>query len=78
MTLHGHIQNGHVVFDEPVSLPDGVKVTVQIVVPAPPSLEGDAGPSLLDRLSLVVGAAKGLPPDAARNVDHYLYGQPRR
>jgi hypothetical protein len=33
---------------------------------------------LYDRLKPVIGAAKGLPPDAALNVDHYLYDQPNR
>jgi hypothetical protein len=35
-------------------------------------------PSLYERLRRVVGKAKGLPPDAAANHDHYLYGMPRK
>jgi hypothetical protein len=34
--------------------------------------------SLFERLRSVVGKAKGLPPDAASNHDHYLYGLPRK
>ena len=34
--------------------------------------------SLYDRLKPLIGAAKNLPPDASVNVDHYLYGHPKR
>ena len=30
MTYHGHIENGRVVLDETVTLPDGIKVLVTI------------------------------------------------
>lgn len=36
------------------------------------------GASLFDRLRNVVGKAKDLPPDASSNIDHYLYGAPKR
>ena len=39
---------------------------------------GSTPPTLLERLRSVVGKAKGLPPDAAVNHDHYLYGLPRK
>ena len=39
-----------------------------------PVTRGTVGRALL-RLA---GKAKGLPPDAARNVDHYLYGHAKR
>jgi hypothetical protein len=35
-------------------------------------------PSLYDRLRNVVGKAKGPPPDASLNHDHYLYGYPKK
>lgn len=31
MSLEGHIENGRVVFDEPVSLPNGTQVRVEVV-----------------------------------------------
>ena len=34
-------------------------------------------PSLAERLSNVIGKAKGLPPDASVQHDHYLYGAPK-
>ena len=74
MSLSGHVQNGVVVFDTPNPLPDGTAVQVEAIVPPtiPPKR------SLLDRLGDVVGKAEGLPPDASQNVDHYLYGHPKK
>jgi hypothetical protein len=36
------------------------------------------GRTLGEKLLKYAGKAVGLPPDAARNHDHYLYGTPRR
>ncbi|MDQ1257010.1 MAG: hypothetical protein QG656_1611 [Candidatus Hydrogenedentes bacterium] len=78
MTYQGHVENGTVVLDDGVNLPDGVKVTVclfdflQDDVP-----DDESGPSLYERLEPAIETAKGLPPDASRNVDHYLYGAPK-
>ncbi|NUN98606.1 MAG: hypothetical protein HUU16_20820 [Candidatus Omnitrophica bacterium] len=41
--------------------------------------EGRSKPSeLFEHYRDVIGTAKGLPPDAAVNHDHYLYGMPKR
>jgi hypothetical protein len=76
MSYRGHIQNGIVVLDEAVVLPEGAPVQVDLL--GDPQGAEDGGPTLYERLKPVVGAAQGLPPDAALNVDHYLYGQPKR
>lgn len=76
MTYIGHIEQGHVVFDSNITLPEGTKVTVAIV-PDVSSMETQPR-SLLDRLQSVVGQVKDLPPDFAINHDHYLHGQPKR
>ncbi|MGO9115925.1 MAG: hypothetical protein ACLP9L_42505 [Thermoguttaceae bacterium] len=34
--------------------------------------------SLYEQLKPIIGAAKDLPPDASVNVDHYLYGHPKK
>jgi hypothetical protein len=74
MSLTGHVQNGVVVFDNPTALPDGTPVRIEAVeVPARPAKR-----SLLDRLGEVVGHAEGLPSDASQNIDHYLYGHPKK
>ena len=76
MTFTGHILEGRVVFDQPVSLPDGTPVRVELVETA--TKAADTRPTLLERLGDVVGKAAGLPEDAAQNLDHYLYGHPKR
>jgi hypothetical protein len=75
MTFTGHISEGRVVFDQPVSLPEGTKVRVEpIEATAKPK---DTQPSMLERYRHVIGMVD-LPPDAAEQHDHYLYGTPKR
>jgi hypothetical protein len=81
----GHVQNGVVVFDEPASLPEGAHVRVVILSeevsadhdPATPTISAVIG-SAGGGGSAAGGAAQGLPPDASLNIDHYLYGAPKR
>jgi hypothetical protein len=78
MTYHGRIEHGQVVFNDAIELPEGAAVTVIV---APQSTNGGqetADPTLLERLKNFVGSAKNLPPDASVNVDHYLYGLPKK
>ncbi len=78
MTYQGHVENGVVVLDGSANLPEGTRASVCLFDFSIENLpEDDAGASLLDRLGPVVGTAKGLPPDASLQVDHYLYGAPR-
>ena len=72
MTYKGHIRNGVVVFDEPVALPEGAAVHVE------PVEEGDDFRDLREGLLKLAGTVKGMPPDMARNHDHYIHGTPRR
>ena len=65
MAYRGHIENGKVVLDDPVALPEGASVQVDLV-------DEEEGTSLYDRLKSVIGKATGLPPDAAANHDAYL------
>jgi hypothetical protein len=78
MTYRGHIKNGVVVLDKSLSLPEGAEV--EVVLPATTRKRKPKGkaPSLYERLKPVIGKAKGLPPDASLNHDHYLYGLPKR
>jgi hypothetical protein len=70
MTYKGHIKNGSVVLDEPIALPDGAEVTVDLI-PAPRPVP------LAELLKGVIGQASGLPPDASSQKRHYLYGHPK-
>ena len=60
-----------VVFDDSVDLPDGMEVRIE-PVPAP------GAKSLAEQFADVIGTAPDLPPDMARQHDHYLHGAPKR
>ena len=47
MSLQGHIENGVVVLDEPVSLPNGTAVRIEPVIPPKEKLES-SGPVVAD------------------------------
>lgn len=72
MTYKGHVENGAVVLDEPVPLPDGTEVRVEPIEGA------DRWEGLREGLLKLAGTAKGMPRDMARNHDHYLHGAPRK
>jgi hypothetical protein len=78
MVYRGHVENGLIQLEGSVTLPEGIEVRVEIVPPAPGGESERRGLSLYERLKPVIGAAKGLPPDASVNVDHYLYGHPKK
>jgi hypothetical protein len=92
MVYRGHIKKGVVVLDNGAKLLDGTEVTVRPVTPraakrraAKPkvSIKPTKGkeysvPGVSAGLLRFAGAAKDLPPDAAINLDHYLYGHPKR
>jgi hypothetical protein len=71
MTFRGHIKGGVVVLEGDVSLPEGTEVDVQPIVTTKP-------PGVWEKLLSVAGQAEDLPEDAAENIDHYLYGTPKR
>jgi hypothetical protein len=78
MVYRGHVENGLIQLEGSVTLPEGIEVRVEIVPRAPGGESERGGLSLYERLKPVIGAAKGLPPDASVNVDHYLYGHPKK
>jgi len=72
MTHRGHIKDGHILLDEGVELPEGAEVRIELVVP-----EAEQ-PAIWKKLLELAGTAEGLPPDMARNHNHYLYGTPKK
>lgn len=72
MTYKGHVKNGVIVLAEGTSLPEGTAVRVE-PVPSDEALE-----SLRDGLRELSGIVKDMPPDMARNHDHYLHGTPKK
>jgi len=83
MTVEGHVENGQVVLDSQLPLPEGMRVRVELLdnAAAQHQSEGESTaelPSLYERLKPFIGSVKGLPSDFAINHDHYLHGQPKR
>ena len=78
MTYRGHVENGIVRLDNGIMLPEGVEVQVEILNPTSPERAEESGPTLYEQLEPLIGIAKGLPADLARNHDHYLHGTPKR
>jgi hypothetical protein len=78
MTYRGHVNNGVVVLDDAVTLPEGLSVRVEPAESVSDEDDEKNIPTLLERLAPLVGKLEGLPPDASVNVDHYLYGLPKR
>jgi hypothetical protein len=77
MTFSGHIRDGQIVLEGNPKLPEGADVRVD-VMPAASAAEPPTLPPLGRRLMQFAGKAVGLPKDAARNHDHYLYGTPKQ
>lgn len=79
MVYTGQIRNGAVVFDNG-SPPEGAKVRVE-VLDAPAPIVQTTGPKtggVWAVLRKYAGSVKGLPPDFARNHDHYIHGAPKK
>jgi len=74
MAYRGHIEKGLVVLDDPVLLPEGARVTVDLLADETSERRPDHEGTLYERLEPLIGKAKGLPSDLARNHDRYLHG----
>ena len=72
MTYQGHIEDGKIVVDVPLALPNGTEVTV--VVNETESEKVKAG-TLYESMKSIIGIAKHLPPDASSKIDEVLYGR---
>jgi hypothetical protein len=80
MVYHGHIRNGQIVLDEQARLPEGAAVRVDVVSngEAEERAGEESDPTLYERLKPIIGIIDDLPEDGSMNVDHYLYGHPKR
>jgi hypothetical protein len=82
MVFRGKVKGGKVVLMDPKGLPDGTEVEVRPVKKRPKAAKAPKAKksprSLAERLAPFIGKAKGLPPDMSLNLDHYLYGLPKR
>ena len=78
MTYRGKVKNGVVVLDEPSALPEGAEVSVRPLKASRRRASRVRQRSLYERFKPFIGIAKGLPPDLAKNHDHYLHGRPKQ
>ena len=72
MTYTGHIEAGRVVLDEPVRIPEGARVRIEVVSVPAAAVDSGQAPSLAEQLASVIGKAEQLPSDWSENHDRYL------
>ena len=79
MTYRGHIENGVVVLDDLIDLPDGSRVQCELTaLDTPRSPEPNSNSGMYSDLMEFAGSVKGTPSDGSRNHDRYLYGSPSK
>ena len=78
MVYRGHVENGVIRLEDAPTLPEGVEVEVRLLADDASREKAPSIPSVCETLRDFVGKADGLPPDASVNLDHYLYGLPKR
>lgn len=71
MTLEGTVKNGTVILDRTEGVREGARVKVVV-------LDDESSEPTLASLLDLAGTVEGLPPDMARNHDHYLHGHPKK
>ena len=76
MSFTATVENGTITLPPDVHLPDGTEVTVEPSKPAHP-LEASEQ-SVSEGYEEFIGCLRGAPSDLADNLDHYLYGRPKR
>lgn len=70
--LEGHVTGGVIVLDDDAALPEGTRVRVEPLTAAAPL------PTLYERFKDIAGKATDLPPDFAKQHDHYIHGSPKQ
>jgi len=76
--IRGRVRNGVVVLEAQGALREGTEVSVEPIPPTAKKRKGRKRRTVSAALARLAGKAKGLPPDAARNIDHCLYGHAKR
>jgi hypothetical protein len=79
MTYRGRVKNGVIVLERAKALPEGAEVSIRpLKTEQKPAKAAKRPNGARKGLLKLAGKAKDLPADAARNLDHYLYGHPKR
>ena len=90
MVYRGHVRNGRIEMDDPVGLPEGARVELNVVSSESPTADVKSQPldaaeramSLeeeIDRIRADVPDSEWekLPADLSDQLDHYIYGLPK-
>jgi hypothetical protein len=87
MVYRGHVENGVILLEGSVVLPEGATVRVELAAPAqdaaPVEERCDPGaPAIEDVLAAIVADVPKeewdrLPADLTDHLDHYIYGTPK-
>lgn len=70
MTYRGHMKNGVAVLDDDAKIPEGCAVLIEP--------QEEKSPTLADALRHLIGRIEDLPEDGSLQLDHYIYGTPKR
>ena len=64
----------------PVHVPDGTRLEITLPAESTPPESETRGPrpTVAERYEKFIGLADDMPADLARNLDHYIHGQPRK
>jgi len=77
MTYRGHIENGTVVLEEPLDLPEGSQVECELRVVGVPEAERNPKAGwFYEEFKEFIGCVKGTPPDLSSRIDDYLEDPP--
>ncbi len=81
MVYQGYVENGLIRLAEPVVLPEGAEVRVELASPATGEFDPSA-PAIEDQLRAIWADVPKeeldrLPPDLTEHLDHYIYGTPK-
>ena len=76
MTLLGYIRNGRIELDQPLSLPEGAKVQIEILDGV--NQDETSGQTLGEKLLKYAGRITDAPSDLAEQHDHYLHGTAKK
>ena len=71
MSITATVENDTIKLPPGVHLPDGTEVCIE-------TRETAVERSVAERYARLAGAAEDMPPDLARNLDHYLHGHTKK
>jgi hypothetical protein len=83
VTFNAHFDGQHICPEEPVALPQNVRLRVTVVESDAATSVADDQPQpneplgLFEKIEAKFGLIDG-PPDWSAEIDHYLYGTPKR